>query len=630
MGTVLKIVYAMSRVQKWAVLLAVDLLLIPIALLISVSAFMNSAPTFSMVADLMPLLLLQIAIAAPLSIALGIPNIQLKAYETRALGRTAIFGILLTITNAALSFALKSPVSAGSSFIFGLLFIVMSATSRMVMLQLLLAIYRYGQPRSRVLIYGAGTTGMQLASALKTHDTVEPVAFVDDNPALQSMTVAGLPVCTPVQIPAIIKSKGISRVLLAMPSLSAPKQAQLVRRLQKLGVEVQALPSFAQLVGEEQLVDKLAPVTPSLFLGRARLDNELDGGCETYSGKTILVSGAGGSIGSELCRQLLACTPARLVLFEMSEIALYTVDMELRALAEDSQTEIVPVLGSTTDPRMSRMVLAEHKPQIILHAAAYKHVPLVESNPLAGLANNVLGTRTLAEAAHEAGVERFILISSDKAVRPTNIMGASKRLAELVVQDLATRMSRTAFSIVRFGNVIGSSGSVIPLFQDQISKGGPVTLTHKDVTRFFMTIHEAARLVLLAASFPREDEVGGDVFVLDMGKPVKIRDLARQLIEASGYTVRDEMHPEGDIEIQVTGLRPGEKLHEELLIGKGLMTTPHPKILRAQEAGLSEIEVASALRSLRQSVATGNEAGARAVVSRWVEGYVVPNEANIV
>jgi FlaA1/EpsC-like NDP-sugar epimerase len=336
----------------------------------------------------------------------------------------------------------------------------------------------------------------------------------------------------------------------------------------------------------------------------------------------VLVTGAGGSVGSELCRQLLLHRPRRIVLFEVSEIALYTMDRDLLDRAEGTGVEVISVLGTVTDARMVRAAMTDHAIQVVFHAAAYKHVPLVEANPIAGVANNVLGTRILADAAHDCGVERFILISTDKAVRPTNVMGASKRLAEMVIQDLAKRTTGTLFSMVRFGNVLGSSGSVIPLFKEQIAKGGPVTLTHEDVTRYFMTISEAVRLVLLAGSFADADgSRGGDVFVLDMGKPVKIRDLATQMIEAAGYTVRSDAHPDGDIDIQVIGLRPGEKLHEELLIGEGLLTTPHPKILRAREQGLTELQMASALRGLRTAVAQGDGNAARAVITTYVEGY---------
>ena len=305
-----------------------------------------------------------------------------------------------------------------------------------------------------------------------------------------------------------------------------------------------------------------------------------------------------------------------MILLDISELALYTIDMELSTLAARSKTEIIPVLGSITDPNLIRKTMADYGVEIVLHAAAYKHVPLVERNVVVGLSNNVLGTQVLATAAAEANVARFILISSDKAVRPKNMMGASKRLAEIVVQDLASRSKgRTVFSMVRFGNVMGSSGSVIPLFQDQIKRGGPVTLTHPEVTRYFMTISEAARLVLVAGSFAN----GGDVYVLDMGDPIPIYKLATQMIVASGFTLRDAANPDGDIEIKITGLRPGEKIHEELLIGEGQITTQHPKILQAREEHLSEIEVASALKSLRAAVAASDEAALRQVVARWVE-----------
>jgi FlaA1/EpsC-like NDP-sugar epimerase len=407
-----------------------------------------------------------------------------------------------------------------------------------------------------------------------------------------------------------------------MPSVSPPKLAQIARRLQARGLDVQTVPSFSQLLGTEALVDTLTPVLPGQFLGRRPMDVALPSDSAAYQGKSVLVTGAGGSVGSELCRQLLSRAPRRIVLFDVSEIGLYSIERELSAAAEGSAVEIVPVLGSVTDARMARSVMAEHAVEVVFHAAAYKHVPLVEANPVAGVANNVLGTRILADAAHAAGVGRFILISTDKAVRPTNVMGATKRMAEIVLQDLARRSGGTVFSMVRFGNVLGSSGSVIPLFKEQIARGGPVTLTHEDVTRYFMTISEAVRLVLLAGSFDDgEGAGGGDVFVLDMGKPVKIRDLAIQMIEAAGYSVRDADHPDGDIEIVVTGLRKGEKLHEELLIGKGLLTTPHPKILRAREAGLSEIEVAQALRGLSAAVASGDGAAVRRIIAAHVEGF---------
>ena len=467
-----------------------------------------------------------------------------------------------------------------------------------------------------MLIYGAGSTGRQLAAALRSHETIEVVAFVDDNAAMHGLRIAGLPVVPPVRLTELAQRRGIRRVLLALPSLSRPKQMRVARRLERAGLEVMALPSFSQLIGEEPLVERLAPVKAGRLLGRPSHGESMRGGCSGYRGRSVLISGAGGSIGSELSRQVLACRPRKLVLFELSELALYTVEAELAAVAAEVGAEIVPVLGSVTDARRVRHVMAEHGVEVVLHAAAYKHVPLVEANPVAGLANNVLGTRTLARAAVDAGVERFVLVSSDKAVRPTGVMGASKRLAELVVQDLAARAPRTRFAAVRFGNVLGSSGSVVPLFQEQVARGGPVTLTHEEITRYFMTIEEAVRLVLLAGSMAE----GGETFVLQMGDPVRIRDLARSVIEAQGYTVRDAQNPEGDIEIVTTGLRPGEKLHEELTVSGERLPTRHPKIFAVREDALSPADAAAMLQALGEAVASNDACAAVAIASRFVEG----------
>ncbi|MDN5787349.1 nucleoside-diphosphate sugar epimerase/dehydratase, partial [Pseudorhodobacter sp.] len=497
--------------------------------------------------------------------------------------------------------------------------------ARVAMLHTFLWVLRAGQERRRVLIYGAGRTGMQLQAALRSHHSIQPVGYVDDNPALQSMSAGGLHIYSSEKIVELTTRLDVDRILLAMPSIPKAKLAQIARKLQMMGLTVMSVPSFAQIVGVEQLVDALAPVEPDTFLGRSRFENRIPLGGDAYRGRNVLVSGAGGSVGSALCHQLLHSRPACIVLFEMSEIALYTIERKLSELAKCTDTRIVAVLGSVTDSRMARMVMADHDIEIVFHAAAYKHVPMVEANPIPGLANNVLGTRILGDAADEHGVRKFVLVSTDKAVRPTNVMGASKRLAELVVQDLAKRSTGTVFSIVRFGNVLGSSGSVIPLFKEQIAKGGPVTLTHDDVTRYFMTLHEAAALVLLAGSYS-DAEKGGDVFVLDMGEPVRIRDLARQMVEVAGLTVRDAEHPDGEIEIAVTGLRPGEKLHEELLIGEGMLTTPHPKILRALEASLTEFEMATALRALRTAIANGSTLDAHAVINTYVEGYCPPQQ----
>ncbi len=617
----LRYMIRLSRPAKQAIIIAIDVALIPVAILAAFSLQMNGLPPLDSLVrhwQAVPLLMM---IGALLAIVMGIHKIQLKAFESRAIGMSAIHAILMGLSTAVLDDIADYGTPAATFITFALVYFLLVYMARVTMLHIVLAVYRRGQVQVRVLIYGAGRTGQQLAAALKTDDTIMAMAFVDDNKSLQSTIVQGLHIYSPVTIATLARDKEVRRVLLAMPNLPRPRLAQITRRLEDMGLAVQALPSFAQLAGNQgRLAEQLRPVSPGQFLGRVPLDRELPGGSETYAGRSILISGAGGSIGSELCRQVLSCEPARLVMLESSELALYTIEMELKALADRMKVQIVPVLGSVADGASMRRVLADHKVEIVLHAAAYKHVPMVEKNPIAGFSNNVIGTHTLAVAAGEAGVKRFILISTDKAVRPKNLMGASKRLAEIVVQDLAGRSNgaagKTIYAMVRFGNVIGSSGSVIPLFQDQIAKGGPVTLTHRDVTRYFMTIPEAARLVLVAGTFA----TGGDLFVLDMGDPIQIYDLARQMIEASGYRVKDEDNAEGDIEIELTGLRPGEKMHEELLISEGQITTPHPKILQAREAHLSEIEVAALMKALRAALADADADALRSVVARFVEG----------
>jgi FlaA1/EpsC-like NDP-sugar epimerase len=613
----LKLFSTLTRKQKGGFFLAVDLALVPVALLFTYTLQSLPLSAGDTLWQSLPILPYLLALTAAMSLWFGLPFIQLNAFEQRAAALSAILALALGGASAGLSALFSIALPLGTHVMFAISYFLFVVSNRVLLRHVVTTLYDRARPRRRVLIYGAGTTGTQLASALKTHESIEPVAFVDDNSSLQGMMLAGLPVHPPARIAALVEARKISRVLLAMPSSSPPKLAQISRRLQKMGLEVQVLPSFAQLIGEEALIDKLTPAAQS-FLGRASCDVDLGDACTSYAGRTVLISGAGGSIGSELCRQVLSCRPAKLVLFELSELALYNVDQELRQLTEgDASCEIVPVLGSVTDTRHVTKVLGDHAVQVVIHAAAYKHVPLVEANPLTGLANNVFGTRTLARAAAQLGVERFILVSSDKAVRPTNVMGASKRLAEMVVQDLATRHTETVFSMVRFGNVLGSSGSVVPLFQEQIRRGGPVTVTDKRVKRFFMTIREAVQLVLKAGAEAR----GGEVFVLDMGDPVPIIKLARQIIESAGYTVRDDDTPDGDIEIDLIGLRPGEKLTEELTLSEDLIGTRYQKIFCAREDFLSEIEVASVLRALREALVASDEDAARLVISHWVEGF---------
>ena len=611
------LISALSRKQKSYVFLAIDLALVPLTLLFTLIMQPAPVPAGQSLLALLPVLPYVLAVMTLTSFWLGLPMVQLNAYERHAVGLTAIVAGVTAGTLALLTQIFGPKLSPGTYVVFATSLVLFMMAVRALLHQIVLMIYRRAAPRCRVLIYGAGTTGTQLAQALKSHDGIDPVAFVDDNNSLQGMTLVGLQVFAPSRIQELVENRQINRVLLAMPSQSQPRQVQVIQRLQRLGLEVQALPSFAQLIGEEALVDKLTPVPPQRFLGRKARSLPMSEASASYADRVVLVSGAGGSIGSELCRQVLLCRPTKLILFELSELALYTVHQELEELALDGGVEIVPILGSVTDPRQVRRVLETHGVQVVLHAAAYKHVPLVEANPLPGLANNVFGTQNLAQASAQAGVERFILISSDKAVRPTNVMGASKRMAELLLQDLAQRNSGTIFTMVRFGNVLGSSGSVVPLFQDQISRGGPVTVTDARVKRYFMTIFEAVQLVLQAGA----EALGGEVFVLDMGEPVSILQLARQVIESAGYSLRDAENPEGEIEIQIIGLRPGEKLEEELTLTDELITTQHPKIFCARETTLSEIEVATFMRGLRTAVAAGDEAAAHQLLHRWVEGY---------
>ena len=612
----------MSRRFKRIVFLSVDVVVAPLSLLLTIAVLYNDLTPLALSLNVWPLFPFLAATAALFSTALGIPKIKLKSYESQAILMTGAGAALLAASLYVFGGFMGYLLPPVAIILFCLIYFLSSVGARAVMLRALLWVLRSEQPRCRVIIYGAGTTGMQLAAALKSHDSIVPVAFVDDSQSLQSLTIAGLRVHAPERISVMAKKRQIDRVLLAMPSMSAPKQAQIARKLQALGIDVFAVPSFAQLAGTEAIVDALAPIRPGKLLGRKQVDPMVAEGSDAYRGTVILVTGAGGSIGSEICRQLIELGPSRIVLMEISEAALYAIDRELRDDSRLKDIEIIPVLGSVTDSRIARAVMTGNGVQVAIHAAAYKHVPLVESNPVAGMMNNVLGTRVLADAAEAAGVERFIFISTDKAVRPTNMMGASKRLAEMVVQDMAKRSRNTVFSMVRFGNVLGSSGSVVPLFNEQIARGGPVTVTDPEVTRFFMTISEAVRLVLLAGSFTHPGASrGGDVFVLDMGKPMKIIDLARKMIEVSGYTVRDAENPEGDIDIEIIGLRPGEKLHEELLIGEGLLTTPHSKILRAHENSLSELDMAIALQDLGRAVMRGDGDAARNLAITYVEGF---------
>jgi len=476
----------------------------------------------------------------------------------------------------------------------------------------------------RVIIYGAGEAGVRLAHSLSSGQEFMPVCFVDDSDVLWGSVLNGLEVCPPRMLSKLVDDLDVSRVLLAMPSVSRRRRRDVLLKLEPLAVHVQTIPDIGDILNNTASVDAIREVEVEDLLGRDPVPPvpELLDAC--ISGKSVLVTGAGGSIGSELCRQIARLGPKRLILFEVSEVALYDIDKELRKLSKREALgfELISLLGSVHHKARVRSVMTSYDVDTVYHAAAYKHVPIVELNLLEGLYNNVFGTLRTAQAAVEASVETFVLISTDKAVNPTNAMGATKRLAELSLQALQPRSEKTKFCIVRFGNVLESSGSVVPLFREQIRQGGPVTVTHPKIIRYFMTIPEAAQLVVQAGSMGE----GGDVFVLDMGKPVLIRDLAYRMIHLMGLTVRDGNDPDGDIDIEYTGLRPAEKLYEELLIGDNVVGTEHQRIMRAAEHYLHWEELEPRIRDLRDACQLGDCERARQILVQVVNEYRPTND----
>ena len=449
----------------------------------------------------------------------------------------------------------------------------------------------------RVLVYGAGDAGVQLIGALAHSDEYHPVGLIDDSKELQGRYISGLSVYSVDAIEKLIIKLKVDEILIAMPSASRAKRLAIISTLEPYPVHVRMLPGVAELAQGKVSVGDLREVSIKDLLGRDLVEANKDLLGKNITDKVVVVTGAGGSIGSELCRQIVFLEPKALILFEMSELALYTIEKELSNIGIYS-LDIYPILGSVNNKARLDNVFKQFDVDTIYHAAAYKHVPMVEFNNTEGVANNIFGTLNCAQAAIDASVETFVLISTDKAVRPTNTMGATKRSAELVLQALSAKQSGTKFSMVRFGNVLGSSGSVIPLFKQQIKAGGPITVTDKDIIRYFMTISEAVELVIQAGAMG----TGGDVFVLDMGEPVRIHDLAVKMIHLSGLEVKDESHPEGDIEIQYTGLRAGEKLYEELLIGDNVSETDNPLIMRAQEEMLAWDELKLVLDELNGAI----------------------------
>ena len=505
--------------------------------------------------------------------------VSTKVLTTAVLG-SAISGVLFFLSVLLFEQRLRLALPVA----YFLMLVVLISGSRIILRTMLTN--RHRKQMIPVIIYGAGQSGRQLLEAIKQVSEYNAVAFVDDNTAIQRMVIYDLPVHKPSEIGNLINRYGVEKILLAIPSASTEVRKNIIHQLEAYPCEVLTIPGMKDLVDGKISASSLKKVSVVDLLGRDPVAPHPELMAADISGKVVMVTGAGGSIGSELCRQIIRSRPAKLILFELSEFSLYSIDKELRDFQTASGTaiEVLPILGSVQHRKRLFTIMQAFGVQTVYHAAAYKHVPMVEFNTIEGVRNNIYGTMFCAQAAIDAHVETFVLISTDKAVRPTNTMGASKRMAELVLQALAAEPGQhTRFCMVRFGNVLGSSGSVVPVFEQQIAAGGPVTLTHTDITRYFMTIPEAAQLVIQAGAMGK----GGDVFVLDMGDSVKIIDLAKQMIRLSGLEVKDTAHPEGDIEIQITGLRPGEKLYEELLIGDEVQKTTHPRIMTANEVMLS-------------------------------------------
>ena len=569
-----------------------------------------------------------LALWYPIAVWRGIYRSIIRFSGARAMVRLGMAVVAYTIPMSALFLANSfTGIPRTVSLIQPIVFLALIAVSRLAIRFALIDVvngYHSDSVRRAVAIYGAGNAGQQLALSLRHEAHVRVVAFIDDDLRLAGQQLDGITVHPSTTLSSLLSNGEIDEVLLALPSTTRSRRKTIIEALQKHRVAVRSLPSVGNLIDGKVSFSDLRDVSIDDLLGRDSVrPNELLMG-KTIAGKRVMVTGAGGSIGSELCRQILQARPAQVLLLERSEYALYDVRAELEALADEAEvsTLIVPILGDVCDRHAVRRIFKHWRPDTVFHAAAYKHVPLVESNPIAGLRNNIFGTLNACVAAEEARVKHFVLISTDKAVRPTNIMGASKRICELVLQARAElhgeERDQTIFSMVRFGNVLGSSGSVVPRFQRQIREGGPITLTHREITRYFMTIPEAAQLVIQAGAMAK----GGEVFVLDMGEPVRIADLARSMVRLSGLSVRDTNNPEGDIEIIETGLRPGEKLYEELLIDDNPEQTKHPRIFRAREGLWSWSNLERELKVLDSVTRElGDALEAVNIVSRLVPEY---------
>ncbi|MCX5576727.1 polysaccharide biosynthesis protein [Kaistia terrae] len=607
----------LSRPQKQLIIAAMDLVLIGVSLWAASAVRLGGVWPDEVWGEGWPLLVVLPPIGVALFHGLGLYRFVLRSLGRHDVIRIAQASFMLSLILAAFGFfdfGLFLPRS--TPIIFGLLLAFLMVIGRGAARSYYQLLRERGFQKRPVIVYGAGESGLQLVAALHAGREFRPVAYLDDDKDLQGRFIAGRRVHAPGDVDALSKRFAATDVFLALPSISRARRKEIVSFLSQRPVRVQTIPSMVELAAGFENIDRLREVGVQELLNRDAVD-PVSALFSSVRGKSVMVTGAGGSIGSELCRQILAMQPLRIVLFEMSEAALYSTEIELRELAAEVDVELVATLGSVCDEARLHQIVLGYDVETIYHAAAYKHVPLVEANPLEGIRNNILGTRAVARIAAICGVDRVILVSTDKAVRPTSVMGATKRLAEMVLQHAQAQTAETIYCMVRFGNVMGSSGSVIPLFQKQIAAGGPVTVTHPEVIRYFMTIPEAAQLVVQAGSLGK----GGDVFLLDMGTPVAILDLAKRMIHLSGLEVKDAETPQGDIEIAFTGLRPGEKLFEELLVSGDVLSTSHPKIMRSMDGPTDFHDLDAALIELENAVRDHDIQGALRVLQRTVEGF---------
>lgn len=599
-GYIAKLAHLPRRV-KIIVLMFADLVLLPLALWSSIALRMGTlhpdVSLFWWLFIVVPIL------TVPIFVRLGLYRAVIR-YLDLEIVRTIFYGVSLSVLLLVVLLLMTKTIAfpRSSIIIYGLISVGYIASSRYFARGVLRSVEHRQKRKQKVAVYGAGRAGLQTVLALISGPEYCPILFFDDNKEMHGRLVAGIRVHNPANALELMDKNDCYQLLLAIPSASRARRKEIIQQFEGQNIQLKTIPGFGELVNGSVRIDEIREVGIEDLLGRDPVPPFQDLFSSCITGKSVLVTGAGGSIGSELCRQILKNQPKKLVLFERSEFALYKIEQELKRLPLTSEVKLI--LGDIQDDVFFESVIVKYQVEAVYHAAAYKHVPLVEENIVPSVLNNVFGTLKVALVSQRQKVQTFVLISTDKAVRPTNVMGATKRLAELILQSLAEKKSLTRFSMVRFGNVLGSSGSVVPLFKEQISAGGPVTVTHPQVTRYFMTIAEASQLVIQAGAMG----VGGDVFVLDMGESVKIYDLAKKMIELSGLEVYDKVTNKGDIAIEFCGLRSGEKLYEELLIGSNVSKTLHPRIMRAQEDYLSWAELEVYLQSLKSSCDQGNSA----------------------